>query len=143
MFSETQNYVMYELYKSVENELEEKDNLTDEEQLRLAHTKSNISAIENFSANKRAEGIKWSLTSLFKDSGMNPTLILAFYPGTESYNTYGKELVVNVEYSEEDLKQIFESMRDNLPRVAGQLKFKIVPEFVDAELNTADIFAIQ
>lgn len=143
MFSEKQNYLMYELYKSIESELEGKDILTNEEELKLIQTKSNISAIEQYTRAKRAEGIRWSLTSLFQDSGMNPTLILGFYPGTDSYNTYGKELVVNVEYSENDLIHIFESIKNNSPRVTGQLKFKIVPEFIDAELNTGDIYAIQ
>ncbi|WNW02761.1 hypothetical protein RRF68_04965 [Tenacibaculum sp. HL-MS23] len=143
MFTEKQNYMMYELYKTMENELESKENLTEEKELKLAHTKTNIASIEAYADAKRAEGIRWSLTSLFQDSGMNPTLILGFYPGTYSYNTYGKELVVNVEYSEEDLVHIFESIRDNAIRVTGQLKFKIVPEFIDGELNTGDIYAIQ
>jgi hypothetical protein len=143
MFSEKQNYLMYELYKSIESELEGKDILTNEEELKLIQTKSNISAIEQYTRAKRAEGIRWSLTSLFQDSGMNPTLILGLYPGTDSYNTYGKELVVNVEYSENDLIHIFESIKNNSPRVTGQLKFKIVPEFIDAELNTGDIYVIQ
>ncbi len=143
MFTEKQNYLMYELYKTMENELEEKQDLSEADELKLAQTKTNITAIEQYANAKRAEGIRWSLTSLFQDSGMNPTLILGFYPGSDSYNTYGKELVVNVEYSEADLIHIFESIRDNSPRVTGQLKFKIVPEFIDGELNTGDIYAIQ
>tara|TARA_B110000908_G_C10115867_1_gene385232 strand:+ start:409 stop:900 length:492 start_codon:yes stop_codon:yes gene_type:complete len=143
MFSEKQNYLMYSLYKSKETELEGKNELTNEEKLQLIQTKSNITIIENYTSRKRAEGIRWSMTSLFQDSGMNPTLILGFYPGSESYNNYGKELVVNVEYSEEDLTRIFESIRNNSPRVTGQLKFKTVPEFIDGELNTGDIYAIQ
>jgi hypothetical protein len=143
MFTEKQNYMMYELYKTMENELESKGNLTAEEELKLAYTKTNIASIEAYTNAKRAEGIRWSLTSLFQDSGMNPTLILGFYPGTDSYNTYGKELVVNVEYSEEDLVHIFESIRNNAIRVTGQLKFKIIPESIDGELNTGDIYAIQ
>ncbi|WP_298762008.1 hypothetical protein [uncultured Psychroserpens sp.] len=127
----------------MENELEEKQDLSEADELKLAQTKTNITAIEQYANAKRAEGIRWSLTSLFQDSGMNPTLILGFYPGSDSYNTYGKELVVNVEYSEADLIHIFESIRDNSPRVTGQLKFKIVPEFIDGELNTGDIYAIQ
>jgi len=143
MFTEKQNYLMYELYKTMDNELEAKENLSDADEVKLTQTKTNITAIEQYANAKRAEGIRWSLTSLFQDSGMNPTLILGFYPGSDSYNTYGKELVVNVEYSEKDLTQIFESIRDNSPRVTGQLKFKIVPEFIDGELNTGDIYAIQ
>ncbi|GGW75728.1 hypothetical protein DFQ11_1303 [Winogradskyella epiphytica] len=143
MFTEKQNYLMYELYKTMENELEEKQDLSEADELKLAQTKTNITAIEQYANAKRAGGIRWSLTSLFQDSGMNPTLILGFYPGSDSYNTYGKELVVNVEYSEADLIHIFESIRDNSPRVTGQLKFKIVPEFIDGELNTGDIYAIQ
>ena len=143
MFSEKQNYVMYDLYKRMANELEAKGNLTNTEEIKLANIKANIIAIEYYSIEKRAEGIRWSLTSLFQNSGMNPTLILEFYPGTESYRTYGKNLVVNVEFSNEDLIHIFESIRNNSLRVTGELKFKIVPEFVDGQINTGDIFAIQ
>ena len=143
MFSEKQNYVMYDLYKTMEKALEAKDNLTGSEEIQLANIKANITEIEHYSIEKRAEGIRWSLTSLFQDSGMNPMLILEFYPGTQSYRTYGKNLVVNVEFSEEDLIHIFESIRNNSLRITGELKFKIVPEFVDGQINTGDIFAIQ
>ena len=143
MFSEKQNYVMYELYKSMHRELLEKDVLSVQDEEKLANINTNITVIEHYSIEKRAEGIRWSLTSLFQNAGMNPTLILEFYPGTESYNLYGKNLVVNVEFNEEDLTHIFESIRTNAIRVTGQLKFKIVPEFNDAELNTCDIFGIQ
>ncbi len=143
MFSEKQNYVMYELYKSMHRELLEKDVLSVQDEEKLANINTNITVIEHYSIEKRAEGIRWSLTSLFQNAGMNPTLILEFYPGTESYNLYGKNLVVNVEFNEEDLTHIFESIRTNAIRVTGQLKFKIVPEFNDAELNTGDIFGIQ
>ncbi len=143
MFSEKQNYVMYDLYKKLENELEAKDNLTKTEEIKLANINANIAVIENYSIEKRAEGIRWSLTSLFQDSGMNPTLILEFYPGTQSYITYGKNLVVNVEFNDEDLTHIFENIRNNSIRVTGELKFKIVPEFVDGQINTGDVFAIQ
>jgi hypothetical protein len=104
--------------------------------------KVSLRQIEIYSAAKRAEGIKWSLPSLFQDVGMNPTLILVFYPGTESYNLYGKNLVVNVEYNETDLKHIFESICDQALRETGQLKFKKVPVFIDGEVNTGDIFGI-
>lgn len=143
LFSEKQNYMMYGICKSMQNALQEKENLTNQEQMKLTEIISNSITMENYSVEKRAEGIRWSMTSLFQDSGMNPTLMLEFYPGTQSYNKYGKNLVINVEFSEEDLVQIFESIRNSLPRVTGQLKFKIVPEFEDAELNTGDIFAIQ
>lgn len=142
-FTEQQIYVMYSLYKSMEMELEAEQNRNDEENTRLEMVKINLGQIEVYSMQKRAEGIRWSLTSLFQSAGMNPTLILEFYPGSESYNRYGKNLVVNIEYNVEDLQHIFESIRDQSPRVTGQLKFKKVPEFIDDELNTGDIFSIQ
>jgi hypothetical protein len=143
LFTEQQIYVMYSLYKSMKKELENNQNRNEEEETRLAMVKVSLGQIEIYSAEKRTEGIKWSLTSLFQSAGMNPTLILEFYPGTESYNLYGQNLVVNVEYSENDLKHIFESIRDQNLRVTGQLKFKKVPEFIAGELNTGDIFGIQ
>ena len=143
MFTEKQNYVMYELYKGLENKLESKDNLDADEQEKLLLYKANLHAIEQYSIIERNKGLRWSLVSLWQDSGMNPTLILEFYPGSDSYMLYGKNLVVNVEYSDEDLTQIFQSMREGAPRVEGILKFKKVPEFTDGSLSTADIFAIQ
>ena len=142
LFSERQIYVLYSLYKSMERNLEYNQNRSEEE-AKLAMVKISLGQIEIYSAQKRAEGIRWSLTSLFQSAGMNPTLILEFYPGTESYNLYGQNLVINVEYDAEDLTHIFESIRDEAPRVTGQLKFKKVPEFTNGELNTGDIFGIQ
>ncbi len=142
-FPENQNYVMYELYKSMQKDLLDKENLTAQETQKLASINANITVIEHYAIEKRAEGIRWSLTSIFQSTGMNPTLILEFYPGTKSYNNFGKNLVVNVEFSEADLVHIFKSIKNQSPRVTGQLKFKIVPEFTDAELNTGDIFGIQ
>ena len=143
IFTEIQLYLMYDLFKQKESELENKAELSEREEVELANCKAHMQQILDYSAGIRAQGLKWSLTSLFQDSGMNPTLILHFYPGSDAYNTYGKQAVVNIEYSADDLQQIFVSMRDKLPRVAGQLKVKIVPSFVDAEINTADIFSIQ
>jgi hypothetical protein len=143
LFSEKQIYVMYSLYKSMERDLENNQNRSDKEEAKLEMVKISLGQIEIYSAQKRAEGIRWSLTSLFQTAGMNPTLILEFYPGTKSYNLYGQNLVVNVEYNAEDLTHIFESIRDEAPRVTGQLKFKKVPEFTNGELNTGDIFGIQ
>lgn len=142
-FTEKQIYVMYELYKNIEKELKIKENRSDEENNKLSNIKLNIAQIEIYSAQKRAEGIRWSLTSLFQDAGMNPTLILEFYPGTESYEKYGKNLVVNIEYSEDDLKQIFESIKNQSTRVTGTINFKKVPEYTYDQLNTGDIFGIQ
>lgn len=142
-FTEKQIYVMYELYKNLEKELERKENRNDEENNKLSNTKLNIAQIEVYSAQRRSEGIRWSLTSLFQDAGMNPTLILEFYPGTESYEKYGKNLVINIEYSEDDLKHIFESIQNQSPRVTGIINFKKVPEFTYDQLNTGDIFGIQ
>jgi len=143
-FSEKQIYGIYPLYKSIERDLENIQNRSEEEEAKLEMVKVSLIQIENYSAQKRAEGIKWSLTSLFQKAGMNPTLILEFYPGTESYKIYGQNLVVNVIYSEDDLTHIIESIRNKAPRVTGQLKFKKAPEFTtDGELNTGDIFGIQ
>ena len=143
IFTETQLYLMYDLFKQKESELQNKAVLSEREQIELANCKLHMQQILDYSAGIRAQGLKWSLTSLFQDSGRNPTLILQFYPGSDAYNTYGKQIVANVEYSDEDIHQIFQSMIQNLPRVAGRLKVKIVPSFIDAEINTADIFAIQ
>lgn len=74
---------------------------------------------------------------------MNPTLSLEFYPGTESYKKYGRSIEVNVEYSDQDLEYIFTSIKTNAIRVTGQLKFKIMPDSIEGEINTGDIFAIQ
>lgn len=115
-FPENQNYVIYEFYKSMQKDLLDKENLTAQETQKLAIINANITAIEHYAIEKRTEGIRWSLTSIFQSTGMNPTLILEFYLGTESYNNYGKNLVVNVEYSEADSVHIFESIRNQSPR---------------------------
>ncbi|MBE8727993.1 hypothetical protein [Flavobacterium hungaricum] len=136
-------YTLYPMYESLVKDLEAKEFLSDEDQIKLKHFKNNIAAIENYVSDKLQAGIRWSLATLFQEAGMNPTLILEFYPGTKSYKKYGKETVVNVEYTEEDLRQIFESIRNGSPRVTGTLKYKSVPSFQPDELNTGDIFGIQ
>lgn len=141
--SEKQIYIMYSLYRVMEEELESIQNRNEEETKRLGMVRHNIEQIEAYSAQKRSEGIRWSLTGLFREAGMNRILTLEFYPGTESYNLYGQKLLVKVEYSDDDLRRILQSMHNGYPEVTGRLKFKKIPGFTDGELDSRDIFGIQ
>lgn len=99
--------------------------------------------IEEYSKLLRAKGLRWSLPNLFQARGMNPTLILELYPGSEGYKKFGKEIVANVEYSDEDLKFIIESIRDETLKVNSILKFKLVPGFTDQEISTGYIYGVR
>lgn len=141
--TESAVYTIYDMYKTIEKDLEAKDELLDNDLAKLVNCKENLKTIEDYTTAKRAEGLRWSLVSLFQSKGMNPTLILEFYPGSDSYIKYGKTIVANVEYTDADLKHIFENMRDGAPRVISQLNFQLVPAFTPDQLSTADIFTIQ
>lgn len=136
-------YTIYESYKSMEKVLESKNNLSDADQIKLADIQHELQAIEEYTTAKRAEGLRWSLVSLFQTRAMNPTLILTFYPGSESYRKFGKTIVVNVQYTDDDLTHIFQNMRNGAPKVISQLNFLLVPDFTPDQLSTADIFTIQ
>ncbi|WP_409415929.1 hypothetical protein [Flavobacterium sp. PS2] len=139
-FPEKTIYTMYYLHYTTAKALESKPQLNDEEILQLDSARAAMHTIEIYSANKRSEGFAWSLPSLFQFKGWNPTFTLEFYPGTESYEKYGKTLVVNVRYSEEDLKYIIETLRTNGPRINSKLKVLKIHDFTEDEINTGDIY---
>lgn len=142
-FNEKAVYTLYQVYDSIVKEFERKEILDADERVKLANAKQAVNEIEEYTKAKRAEGLRWSLPSLFQANPSNRTLILELYPGSDGYKKYGKEVVDNIEYDEEDLRFIIESIRNKAPRVVSTLKFKIVPEFTDETLSTGDIFGIQ
>ena len=143
LLSESAVYTIYDMYKTMEKDLEAKQELLDDDLIKLVNCKENLKTIEDYTNAKRAEGLRWSLVSLYNDSGADPTLILNLYPGSVAYNKYGKTIVANIEYSEEDMRLIMQNNYEGAPKFASQLKFKIVPDFTDCEISTADIFSIQ
>jgi hypothetical protein len=142
-YDESTLYSIYPNYEARAKLLSSKILLSEEESALLINLKTMMSDIEEYSARKRSQGTTWSLISLFKLKGVNPTLILHFYPGSDSYYKYGSTATVNVEFSQEDLEYIIPNLYKEVPKIAGMLKFKLVPEFTDDELNTGDIYTVQ
>ena len=140
---ESKVYALYDMFKTKEQYLEAKPDLNGNEIVELENCKQNLLIIETYARSKRLEGVRWSLISLFKLKGFNPTLILNFYPGSDSYFKYGKTIAINVRFSKEDLEYILPNLKQEVPKVAGNLKFQLSPDFNDGELNTADIYSVQ
>ena len=141
-FPEKSVYVMYFLHYTTVKDLESKPNLNDSQVLGLEGARAAMHSIEVYTAKIRSKGYAWSLPSLFQFKGFNPTLTLEFYPGTESYHKYGKILVVNVNYSEDDLKYITETIRNGGPRINSKLKVLRIHDMIEDEVNTGDIYTV-
>jgi hypothetical protein len=141
LLDEEQVYNLYEICKRSVVELEREKLLNQMESIKLQHFKTRMAEIEEYASTKRNEGIRWTITKLLKQWGLNPILELDFYPGSNSYKKYGKVLVVIIEYSATDVKQMFESLENKTVATPGLIKCKIMPDFDKHEmLDTADIF---
>ncbi|MBP1222674.1 hypothetical protein [Flavobacterium sp. 1355] len=141
LFDEEHVYNLYELYKHSVEELQTNKLLTQVQSIKLQTFKKRMAEIEDHASTKRNEGNRWTTTTLLKQWGLNPTLVLVFYPGSNSYKKYGQTVVANIEYNATDVKQMFESMENKLPATPGLIKCKFMPDFDEHEmLDTADIF---
>jgi len=56
--------------------------------------------------------------------GINPILIIRFYPGSESYKKFGESIHLDIRFTEHDLASIIKCLIANKPKTAGALKFK-------------------
>lgn len=138
----SQVYTLYDVFKSMYDELLQKAERTENDETQLNNLKVQLGVIEEFSKIKMAERLHWTKEEILKNYGHKPTLIISFHPGSEGYFNYGKELVANVEFTEEELLELFENIRNNVERKAGIVNFKKVPEMENGKFSTYDIFEI-
>ena len=138
----SQVYTLYDVFKSMYDNLTQKVEKTENDETELRNLKLQLEVIEEFSRGKMAEKLHWTKEEILKNYGHKPTLIISFHPGSEGYSKYGKELVANVEFTEKELLELFENIRNKVERKAGNVNFKTIPEMENGEFSTYDIFEI-
>ena len=98
--------------------------------------------IEKWAQSKMEEKLHWTKEEILLNYGNTPTLIITFHPGSDGYKNYGKEVVANVDFTNEELLELFQKIQNKAERTAGIVNFKKVPEMTDGQLSTYDIFEI-
>src|SRR4051812_46365571 len=107
-----QVYILYEVYKNLENSLENKIDKTQDEFAKLRSVKIEIQTIEQWAKQKMLANLHWTSEEIFQRYGHQPTLIIEFHPGSTGYKNFGKEVVGNVEFSDEELLVLLTNIKD-------------------------------
>lgn len=141
-FEQGQLYMMYDMYKSMEIRLDKKKDKTEEELKNLEFLKFQLLEIEKWANQKLNEKLHWTKEELLLNYGHRPTLIISFHPSTESYKKFGKEIVADIEFTEEELLEMMTNIQNKAERKSGRVKFKTVSESIAEELDTLEIFEI-
>ena len=137
-----QVYMLYEVCKDLEDNLENKVNITDSETAKLESIKGEIAKIEAWANKKMQTNLHWTKEEILLRWGNQPTLIIEFHPSSNGYKTFGKEIVGNVEFSQDELIELLTNIQNKVERAPGNIKFKKIPELTDHEISTADIFEL-
>lgn len=135
-------YMMYDMFKSIKEKLETKEELPEEEQQKLKDLKTQLLHIEHWANSKLNEKLHWTKEEILSNYGHKPTLIIKFHPSTDSYNKYGKEIVANIEFKEAELLEMFTNIQNKVDRKSNVVSFKIVPKNIDGTFETKEIFEI-
>lgn len=135
-------YTIYQVYKSIEERLDANENKTAEDEQQLVVVKAQLEAIEQWSIAKIQEKLHWTKEELLLNYGNNPTLILDFHVGSANYKKYGKEIAVNVIFTEPELLEMLENIQNKIERKSGTVNFKVISDNSDGQLETYEIFEI-
>lgn len=135
-------YMMYDMFKSMKENLEKKDEFSDEETQKLQHLKAQLQHIENWANLKLNEELHWTKEEILSNYGHKATLIINFHPSTKAYAKYGKEIVANIEFSEGELLHMFTNIQNKTDRKSGIVTFKLIPDNIDGVFETSEIFEI-
>jgi hypothetical protein len=135
-------YTIYEVYKSMFDKLEQQENKSEADKKKLGILGLQLKMIEKWAQTKMAEKLHWTKEEILLNYGNTPTLIVTFHPGSDGYNNYGKEVVANVDFTNEELLELFQNIQNKAERTAGIVNFKKVPEMTDGQFSTYDIFEI-
>lgn len=123
-------------------DLEQKSEKSEEDNKKLQLLNMQLEVIENYAQNKMAEKLHWTKEEILLNYGNTPTLIITFHPSSEGYENYGKEVVVNIDFTEEELLELLQNIQNNGERTPGIVNYKSVPEMTDGQFSTYDIFEI-
>ena len=138
----SQIYTIYEVYKSMLEEIEQKEDKSEEDKKKQGILGLQIEMIEKWAKNKMDERLYWTKEEILLKYGNTPTLIITFHPSSDGYNNYGKEVVANIDFTNDELLELFQNIRNKTERTAGIINFKKVPEMTDEQFSTYDIFEI-
>lgn len=133
-------YNMYEMFKSMKEDLESKDDISEEEQGKLKHLEARLFHIENWANSKLNEKLNWTKEEILSSYGHKPTLIINFHPSTESYKKYGNSIVANIEFNENETLEILTNIQNKSERKSGVVNFKIVSEKIIGTFETREVF---
>jgi hypothetical protein len=140
LLPEEEIYDFYKTYKIIENTISKKQIITVQDNIELKDCRSSLQSIEKYSLIKRSQGNNFSPASLFTKMGINPILIIRFYPGSESYKKFGESIHVDIRFTQHDLASIIKCLIANKPKTAGALKFKFAFGSVYEKLCSSDIY---
>ncbi|MFZ6024562.1 MAG: hypothetical protein ACOYVG_08935 [Bacteroidota bacterium] len=137
-----QVYMLYEVFKNIETNLESKIDKSEEDNVKLANCKAQLTIIEQWAQNKMADNLHWTAEEILLRFGHRPTLIIEFHPGTDGYATFGKEIVANVEFDEERIQELLSNIQNKVPRKPSTIRFMQVSDMTWHEVSTANIFEL-
>lgn len=137
-----QVYTLYEAFKNVEERLSQKQEKSELDNLKLNQARTQLFVIEQWIKSKIATDIHWTSEDILSRFGHRATLIFEFHPGSESYKIFGKEIVGNLEFNEEELLELLMNIHNKIQRQVGKIRFKLIPDLTIHEISTADIFQL-
>ncbi|MFV5684863.1 hypothetical protein ACM55I_05405 [Flavobacterium sp. GB2R13] len=135
-------YMMYEMFKSIKQNLESNGNLTEVEEQNIIHLEAQLTHIEKWADEKLNEKLHWTKEDILTNYGHKPTLIINFHPSTESYKKYGNEIVANVKFTDEELLEMFTNIQNKAERKSNVVNFTLIPTNIDGTFETKDIFEL-
>ena len=133
-------YMMYEMFKSIKQNLENKGNLSEVEEQKIKHLEAQLLHIEQWANVKLNEKLHWTKEEILINYGHKPTVIINFHPSTESYKKFGKEIVANIKFTDEELLELFSNIQNKTERKSSVVNFTLIPDNIDGTFETKDIF---
>lgn len=141
-FDQNHVYTLYETYKSIKEKLDSKHDKTESELKNFDLVKLQLETIENWSRQKMQEKLHWTKEEILLNYGHEPSLIVDLHVGSEGYTKYGTGFAIVIEFSEEELLQMFENIQNKAERTSGTINFKITHDNTNGQMETGDIFEI-
>ena len=74
--------------------------------------------------------------------GNKEVLTIRFNPNTSSYFTFGEEIVILVEFTDDELLKILTNIRNNIASYNFTLKGKLIDKMENVEINLKEVIEI-
>ena len=135
-------YMMYGVYKSIAENLENKADKTEDDEKKLKLVNAQLIAIEEWSRQKMNERLHWTKEELLLNYGNNPSIIVQFHVGSENYKKYSTDTAIVLQFSEAELLEMLENIQNKAERKPGKVKFKVTRDGTEGEMETREIFEV-